>query len=70
MEQINYFLFGPAFSFFHQANWMLEIVNRSVKVLQIVFDDTEVLEAIHVEGFILSKEFLEVFFAGGVASFK
>ncbi len=46
---------------------MLEIVNWSIEVLQLVFDDAKVLETIHVECFLVGEELLEVFLAGGVA---
>ena len=35
-------------------------------IVRLVLDDAEVLEAGHVQGFVVGVEFLEVFFSGGV----
>jgi len=67
MEQINDFLFCPAFSFFHGPYAVFKVINGSVKVFKVIFYDAQVSEAIHVEGFIVSEKLFEVFFAGGVA---
>ena len=44
----------------------LEVGKLGLVVVWLVLDDAEVLEAGHVQGFVVGVEFLEVFFSGGV----
>jgi len=45
----------------------LEVGQPGLVVVWLVLDDAEVLEAVHVQGFMVGVEFLEVLFSGGVA---
>ncbi len=57
---------GPGAGGAERADAGLEVLELGLIINGLVLDDAEILEAAHVQGLVVSVEFLEILFSGGV----
>jgi len=68
VEEVHEVGAGPGAGGAQRADAGLEVLEPGLVKERLVLDDAEVLEAVHVQGFGVGVEFLEILLAGGVAT--